>query len=258
MPTPAFILHVRSRNVAGELWLNGAPILPLHKHVAQYAYPTVSHWIINGNNTLTVHISDADEEPMVHVSLCNAHVDQDPAEARNDQLMAINWPPPEGDASSIPPKLEVSGPVQHGWGEWYWQRAPAFGDNQATIRALVAYVHGLHASLAAGSIDTVIAHSSILYDEYLPLYDKQPADGPAHVRQLWTHVSSRPGFELAPFDPDDLDLRLRCGWQLIQPLTRRGENLLRQRTERGEPKWTLPIFIARTHFSALDQLAIVR
>lgn len=264
MSKPAFFMHVLSDQVAGEVWLNGAPILPLYTDVDQDAYPTISQWVIHGENELVVHVTDAGESPMVHVRLCQGHLGGDAKALRDNVLMAVEWPPPnhpEGEpAPPIPPRLEVKGQAAHPWGEWYWQRAPAFTDNRATLDALMAYVRDLHASVAAGNMDAVIAQSKIYYDECFPLYDMQPADGLAQVRGVWEHVSSKPGFALEPFNPDDLDLRLRCGWQLIQPLTLRGEQLIRQRIHKpGDPQWSLPIFIARTHFSALEgELAIVR
>ena len=263
MTNIAYLIHVQSADVAGEVQLNGAPILPLWTHVAQDGYPTVSEWVINGDNTLSVHVTDAGENPQLHVALCQAPLGSDPADARGNQLITVDWPPPAGesdlDEPALPPVLSATGAVQHGWGEWTWQRSPAFANDPNTIAALVTYVRELHASLASGSIDALVANSQIKYDEVAPIYELTPADGPDRLGRVWSYLQRRPGFELAEFDESDLDLRLRCDGQLIEPRTLDGAPILRQKRKIGGELWSMPIFIARTNWGVIDnELTIVR
>ena len=263
LPKPMFLVHVQSADVAGEVQLNGAPILPLWTHVNQDGYPSASEWVVDGENTLSVHVTDSGENPRLHVAVCRATIGDDPLDASRNQVLTLDWPPPAAladvAAPALPPVISVSGPIQHGWGQWSWQRSPPFSNDRRTIDALVSYVRDLHASLAGGSIDTLVAHSRVVYDEVAPIYDFEPSDGPDRLSRVWSYLNSRAGFELAEFDEKDLDLRVRCGGQLIEPRTLDGAPIIRQEREIDGELWSMPIFIARTNWEYVaGELTIVR
>ena len=70
MSTPIFYLHVRARGCTAEIRLNDAPMFAVTAEAATLAFPTVSEWVIAGENTLSVDVFEIEEGARLHVALC--------------------------------------------------------------------------------------------------------------------------------------------------------------------------------------------
>jgi hypothetical protein len=269
--TPIFYVHVQARGVEGEIRLNDAPVLPISTRYSQHAFPTISEWVVDGENQLSVHIDDSEEGASLHIALCQANLGDVPEPGNEDEIAVIDWPPApptpgEGGeeieapaAPPLPPELRATGFASHPWGRWSWQESPPFSADLTTTAELIAYVRDLHATLATGSVDTLAADSQVKFSEVAPVYDMSVAEAEARLRDTWSYVTALPGWQLAPFDEADIELRLRCDGQLVEPCTLDGEPILRQARPIDGDVWSMPIFIARTNWEYLaGQLTIVR
>jgi hypothetical protein len=275
MSTPIFYVHIRTRGVTAQIRLNDAAIYEVAAEHAQIALPTISEWVIVGENTLSVRVTELGVNPRLHVALCQAAIGDVPELGREHELIRIDWPPlpvepavdleveaevpVEPEPPALPLELREVGVAGHPWGEWSWQRAPTFNGDRRTITEVVAYLRDLHAALAAGQIDILIQQSAIKFNEVAPIYDMSVADAQQRIHGAWAELSSLPGWQLAPFDEADVDLRLHCDGRLVEPTTLAGEPILRQARAIDGERWSLPIFVARTHWEYVaGQLVVVR
>jgi len=271
--TPIFYVHVKGRGVRAEVRLNDAPVLDLFREYPQDAFPTVSEWVVDGENLLSVHIDDHDPSASLAIALCEAKLGDVPDPATQVPIAEIRWPPPrpampgadEAPGEAAPPAppppavLEAAGVASHPWGQWSWQRSPPFDLDAPTTDAVVAWVRDLHTYLDQGRVDVLAGHSQAKFDEVAPVYDMTAADAAQRLTRTWSYLEAQTGWELAPFDVDDLDLRVRCGGQLIEPRTREGLAVIRQRRAIPGERWSLPIFLGRTNWEFVSgRLTILR
>lgn len=269
-PTPIFYLRIESRACTAEIRLNDAPMFVVVREHEQEALPTISEWVIDGENLLEVHLHAIGDEPRIRVSLCQARLGDIPERGAELELALIEWPPPlppalEGELPSVPEppplplRLELPCVAAHAWGEWHWQVAPPFAYDGQTSAAIYEFVRSLHASLAAGSVDALIDASRSKFEEVAPAYAMTPDEGRERLRNAWVGMHAIPGWTLAPFDEQDVELRLHCGGRIVEPTTRAGQPLIRQAEVIDDEQWSLPIFLARTNWGFVEgAIAIVR
>ena len=265
MSTPIFYLNVRAQDCTAEIRLNDAPMFAVVREHPQSALPTISEWVIDGENLLEVHVHELGDDPRIRVALCQATLGDVPMPGTERELMLIEWPPapvPDAPAAALPElpfALHRVAAIQQPWGRWYWQDSPSFPLDSNTTAAVLAWVRDLHATLVAGSVDTLIAHSHVKFKEVAPAYDMTTADATLRIQQAWQGLRSHGDFELAPFDEADLDFRLHCGNRIVEPTTLAGEPIIRQLRAIDDERWSLPIFVGRTNYGVLTgQLTIVR
>ena len=258
LTTPIFYLHIRSEGCTAEIRLNDAPMLAVVREHEQTALPTVSEWVIHGENLLSVHLYEIGDAPRIRVALCQATLGDVPEPGQELELMVIEWPPAppppiEGELPipielpGLPLVLTEAGVASQPWGRWAWESSPLFAADARSTAAVISYIRDLHATLAAGSIDALIAQSQLKFNEVAPAYAMTPADATLRVQRAWQGLTSHRNWELAPFDEADLEMRLRCGGRLVEPTTLEGEPILRQRRIIDSESWSMPIFIVRTH-----------
>jgi hypothetical protein len=257
--TPIFYLHVRTRGCTAELRLNDAPMFAVTAEAATMAFPTVSEWVIAGENTLSVDVLEAEEGAQLHVALCQAKIGDVPEPGQELELIVIDWPPPEVPLPPLPIALREVEVAGHPWGDWSWQLAPEFAADIRTTVDVIDYVRSLHAELAAGRIDALVRHSAVKFREVAPAYDMSVAEAEQRLRASWGALTALPGWRLAPFDEADVELRLHCEGRLVEPTTLAGEPIIRQAQAIDQERWSLPIFVARTNWEyTAGQLTIVR
>ncbi|MFV8755984.1 hypothetical protein ACNOYE_35985 [Nannocystaceae bacterium ST9] len=270
--TPIFYLRVRSQGCTADIELNDAPMFSVVREHAQEAVPTISEWVIDGENQLVVRLHAIADSPWIRVALCQARIGDVPEPDAELELIVIEWPPlpippvegalpVEVEPPSLPEPIVLAevGVAAHPWGRWSWEDAPPFPLDARTTEVVLAYVRDLHAALAAGSVDVLLAESQIKFDEVAPVYDMQPADAHERIRHAWQGLTSHADWQLAPLDETNLELRLRCDGRLVEPTTSDGQPLLRQAMPIDDEIWGLSIFIARTHREyTAGRLAIVR
>jgi hypothetical protein len=269
MATPIFYLHIVAEGCTAEIRLNDAPMYTLLREHPARARPTISEWVIDrehgGENWLSVQLIELDADARLRVALCQAKLGDVPVPGSELELAVIEWPPAvlpgvePPAAPELPLPLNVPVMATHPWGRWSWQDAPPFAVDARSTAAVIDYIRDLHATLAAGSVDALIAQSRVKFEEVAPAYELTPADAELRVRQAWQGLTSHSEWEFAEWNVEDLDLRLHCDGRLVEPTTLAGEPILRQRRPIDGESWSLPIFIARTHWDiTTGHLTIVR
>lgn len=271
--TPIFYVRIASRACTAEIRLNDAPIFVVVREHEQDALPTISEWVIDGENLLEVHLHAIGDDPRIRVSLCQARLGDVPEPGAELELAVIEWPPipvptgpetpdlptPPFEAPALPLRLEMPCVAVHPWGEWHWQVAPPFAYDGQTSAALYEFLRSLHATLAAGSVDALIDQSRTKFDEVAPAYAMTPDEGRTRLRNAWVGMHGIAGWRLAPFDEQDVELRLHCGGRIVEPTTRDGQPLIRQAEAVDDEQWSLPIFLARTNWGYVEgAITIVR
>lgn len=271
MSTTIFYLHIRTHGCAAEIRLNDAAIATTRVELPQTMFPTISEWVLAGENVLSVELRELGEGARVHVALCEAQIGEVPEPGSERELIVIDWPPlaiepaiPEqapvpAPLPALPLLLREAGLATHPWGSWSWEQAPPFDLDRHTVADLIAYLRDLHAALAAGQIDLLLDQSQIKFNEVAPLYDMTASEAQQRLIDTWPILSAQPGWALAPFDEADLDLRLHCDQRLVEPRTLAGRAIIRQARAIGGELWSLELFIARTHWEyTAGLLTIVR
>jgi hypothetical protein len=262
---PIFYLHIRTRGCAADIRLNDAPCFSVRVDAPQAAFPTISEWVVVGENVLSVELTELGEDPRVHVALCEAQIGDVPEPGHERELIVIDWPPlptatqAPARAPTAPLILRATGQATHPFGEWSWQHAPPLTLDRRTITDVIAYVRDLHAALAAGQIDALIDQSAVKFNEVAPAYAMSVSEARQRITDSWAALSAQPGWQLAPFDEADIDLRLHCDARLIEPTTREGLPVIRQAQAIDGELWAIELFIAGTHWEyTAGQLTIVR
>lgn len=257
--TPIFYLNIIAEGCTAEVRLNDAPMFTLLREDPARARPTISEWVIAGENWLSVQLVELEADTRLRVVLCQAKLGDIAGVAPEVELAVIEWPDPSQAGAELPLLLNAAFMAAHPWGRWSWQDAPPFAVDARSTAAVIDYVQALHATLAGGSVDALIAHSRVKFDEVAPAYELTPADAQLRIQQAWQGLTSSSEWEFAEWNVDDLDLRLHCGGRLVEPVTLAGEPILRQARPIDGESWSLPIFIARTHWDiTAGHLTIVR
>lgn len=258
-PTPIFYLHVRARGCTAEIRLNDAPMFAVTAEAASMALPTVSEWVIDGENTLSVDVYAIEAGAQLHVALCQSTIGAVPEPGNELELCVIDWALGEAPLPALPFALREAGVASHPWGVWSWQGSPEFNADLQTTTDVIDYVRSLHAELAQANITALVDHSAVKFDEVAPAYELSVAEAEQRLRGAWAALTASPGWRLAPFDEHDIELRLHCDGRLVEPTTLAGEPILRQATAIDGERWSMPIFLARTNWEyTARQLTIVR
>ncbi|MCA9629477.1 MAG: hypothetical protein KC766_17505 [Myxococcales bacterium] len=278
MATPVFYLNIHISGYDAEVVLNGAPIVQATQAYACIAFPTISEWVIDGTNTVTVAIYDGkglpkpegeeraavvvppdadDEPPRLRVALCRGEMGEVPEDGAEEELIVLEWEPPPEDPNSpllLPHSVSESGNVSQPWGEWSWERAEPFAPTRETALELTQFIQSLHAPLSQKNLLPLMDASKPKFDEVAPCYDMAPADASSRLTTAFKDISSSPAWKLASFDPTQLELRPCCQNRVVEPRTKSGEPVLRQAAPIDGQSWAMPLFIARVD----GKLAIVR
>ncbi|NVB42297.1 hypothetical protein G6O69_31020 [Pseudenhygromyxa sp. WMMC2535] len=258
MPKPAFYIRAEAQDCAAEILLNGAPVLAGPARFPWSAVPAMSEWVVNGDNELGARITELGDAPRLRVSLCLGELGVSPSAENEHEIVVIELVIPEGVPPVAPLEISDVGQAQHAWGQWYWEGAPPFAGDRHSRQAVLDFLQVIHAGLAAGSVDALIAASGYKFADLARCYDLTLSDIHAQLRAVFAELSSEPGWALADIDPSDLELRLHCDGRVLEPVTRSGEPALRQQTREGEQGWSIGLFIVRTHWDHVDQLAVIR
>ena len=251
MSPPVYYLNVSVRGYAAEVLVNDAPICRTPIDAAYNAIPSVSEWMISGENRISVEIHavevistpDPDSPQRVLVQLCRGALGEMVEPGEEQVLAEIRFfPAPKG-----PPPQRLAMTYTLGeWPRWAWQDAPVFNDDQATDDELWTFVESLHGDLADGRIDAVIARERVKFAEVAPLYGSTPAEAAALTRAQFAELAGLANWSVAPLEREDVLLRRCCDGRVIELVRRDGRAALRSGPEMAETAaWSLYAFVAR-------------
>lgn len=239
-------LDVSIEGCDAEVFLNDAPIVRITPESSSAAFPTVSQWTINGENELKVVVAAAlsgGDEPRVKATLTSGAAGGFPEPGSGPVYAAIDETP---GASGRELVYSARGTLEHSWGVWSWQSAPAIALDEATKADLVNFLQTLHDALLQRCPEPLLDACGTMFEEVGRCYGMSAADARNQMRAGIGFVGRSPEWSLAPLDPSGLLFRPCCGGRVVQPLTRDGQPALRQAVPIDGQSWSLPMFVART------------
>lgn len=251
MSPPVYYLNVSIRGYAAEVLVNDAPICRTPIDAAYNAIPSVSEWMISGENLISVDIHaveivsrpDPDSPQRVLVQLCQGALGEMVEPGAEQVLAEIRYAPTPG---TPPPQRLATAHTLAAWPRWSWQDAPVFADDEATDDELWTFVESLHADLEDGRIDAFIARERVKFAEVGPLYGSSPAEAAALTRAQFAELSSLATWAVAPIDREDVVLRRCCEGRVVELICRDGRAALRSGPEMADTAaWSMYAFVAR-------------
>lgn len=254
---PVYYLHVSVRGYAAEVLVNDAPICRTPLDAAYNAIPSVSEWMIRGDNEIAVEIHaieaittpDPDSPQRVIVQLCVGALGEMVEPGAERVLAEIRLDPSQIrlPASRAPVRMTTHHTLAD-WPRWAWQDAPVFPDDDATDDELWTFLESLHADLAEGRIDAVIDRERVKFAEVGPLYGSSPVEAAALTRAQFIELSSLATWSVAPLEREDVVLRRCCGGRVVELTNREGRAALHSGPEMADTAaWSLYVFVARIH-----------
>lgn len=246
-------LNVSIHGYAGELFVNGAPILRTPVDAPYTATPTISEWLIDGDNELALRVdaiapASAIFDPLsprrLIVQRCQGPLDEIVPPGQDVVLDALTYAPRPGDpAPALPLRLTHRFRASPGR-TWAWCSAPVLSLDAATTRELRMFLEAVHADLSDGDIDGLLSRQRIKLAEVAPLYGADPRHVRDELARQFAALSAGGAWTVAPLRDADLELRLCCGGRVVEPRTRDGRPLLRGHAA-DATDWSLPTFVAR-------------
>ncbi len=250
---PVYYLNVSVRGYQAEVFVNGAPILHTPLDAGYTAIPSVSEWMIEGRNEISVEIAarapvasdpDPDSPQRLIVQLCEGALGEMVTPGQEQVLGEIRHSPAQDLGPRPPARLSVTHALAQ-WPRWAWQDAPVFATDEAADAELWTFLESVHHELAAGRIDAVLARERIKFAELGPLYGSSPAEAAALTRAQFVELSTMAPWSVAPLVREEISLRRCCGGRVVELRTLDGRAALRSGPTMQDAAWSLFAFVAR-------------
>ena len=251
---PVYYLNVSIRGYQAEVFVNGAPILHTPLETPYMAIPSVSEWMIEGRNEISVAIAarqpmatspDPDSPQRLIVQLCEGALEER-VEPGQEQVLAEIRHSPAQDVGPRPPARLLMTHTLAQWPRWAWQDAPVFASDDAADAELWTFLESVHHELSEGRIDAVLARERIKFAEVAPLYGSSPAEAAALTRSQFAELSLLAPWSVAPLVRAETQLRRSCGGRVVELRTIDGLAALRSGpTMQDTAAWSLFAFVAR-------------
>lgn len=245
-------LNVSIHGYACELFVNDAPILRTPVDAPYTATPTVSEWLVGGDNEITVRV-DAIAPPSVTadplsprrliVQRCEGPLGEVVPQGQEVMRGELSFVPRADAPPALPLRLVHRFRLPPG-PTWAWESAPVLTLDAATSHELRMFLAGIHADLVEGDIAGLLGRQRIKIAELAPLYGGDPAQVRGDLEQQFAALSDGGAWTVAPLHDEDLELRPCCRGRVIEPRTRDGRPVFRGRAAEAT-EWSLPVFIAR-------------
>ncbi|EDM73958.1 hypothetical protein PPSIR1_13710 [Plesiocystis pacifica SIR-1] len=271
MASKVFYVEMQVEDCACAITLNGAPLVDRRGRPpgSFSANMPVSEWVVSGDNTLGAQIVAVGDAPRLSARLREGQLGQDPNADADPILGQFELTVPDAPDSPLSPRaildagapieLEAVAAAQHGWGQWYWETAPVFGNDRRSRQDLLDYLTAIHGTLSSGAIDPFLDTCRIKFSDIALCYGPALPAIRQEFGQAFNHIRGQPKFRLAPIDPRSVDFRVHCDHRVVEPVDREtGAPAIREHEDVGGLGWALPLMIGRLDAYRSDQLAIIR
>lgn len=252
---PVYFLNVSIRGYQAEVLVNGAPILRTPLDTPYTAIPSVSEWMIEGSNEISVEISarapaatvpDPDSPQRLIVQLCQGELGELVAPGQEQVLCEIRHSPAL-DAVPRPPARLTQRYTLARWPRWAWQDAPVFATDEAADAELWTFLESVHDELEARRIDALLARERVKFAELGPLYGSTPAEAAALTRDQFAELAGMAPWSVAPLEREEVELRRCCGGRVVELRGPEGRAALRSGPSMQDAAWSLYAFVARVN-----------
>lgn len=246
-------LNVSIHGYACELFVNGAPILRTPVDNPYTAIPSVSEWLVSGDNEIAVRIDaiappGAIVDPLsprrLIVQRCVGPLGEVVPAGEDQVVDGLTFAPlPDDPPPTLPHRVAYGFRLPPG-PTWAWQSAAVLSLDAATIAELHIFLDALHADLVEGDIPGLLSRQKIKFAELAPLYGMTPESARAGLEAQFSELSKDGAWTVEPLRYDDVRLHLCCGGRVIEPRTRDDQPVLSGQAADGNA-WSLPVFISR-------------
>ena len=246
-------LNVSIHGYACEVFVNRAPILRTPVDVPYTAIPSVSEWLVSGDNEIAVRIDAiappaATADPLsprrLIVQRCVGPLGEIVPAGEDQPIDGLTYAPaPDDPGPTLPLRIAYEFRLPPG-PTWAWQTAATLSLDAATTAELLMFLDALHADLALGDIPGLLSRQRIKFAELAPLYGMTPESARAGLLQQFTELAKDGAWTVEPLRPDDVVLHLCCDGRVVEPRTRDDQPVLRGQAADGNA-WSLPVFISR-------------
>jgi hypothetical protein len=252
---PVYFLNVSVRGYQAEVLVNGAPILRTPLDAGYTAIPSVSEWMIEGSNEISVEIAarapvatipDPDSPQRLIVQLCQGELGEMVPPGQEQVLCEIRHSPALDAVPRPPTRLLQKYPLAR-WPRWAWQDAPVFATDAATDAELWTFLESVHDELEQRRIDAVLARERVKFAELGPLYGSTPAEAAALTRAQFAELAGMAPWSVAPLDPDEIQLNRCCGGRVVELRGPDGRAALRSGPSMQDAAWSLYAYVARVN-----------
>lgn len=267
-----YYLNVSINGYDTEVFVNDAPIVTSTTAYPCIAFPTVSEWVINGENEIKVVISGAkpkepeddsearaeaegriysprrkeDLSPIrLKVALGQGELGTVVDLEREDVICALSFAPPGDAPPELPQVVVMRHAVTTPYGRYAWQDAAPITLDKATRAEIWEVVRALHADMGARRVDLLASMMRVKFDEVGRCYDLTPEEARAKMDMGFAGIFEPEAWALADIDPEELDPRLCCGGRVVEVRNKDGRPTLRQREPIDEEDWAMPLFLSK-------------
>lgn len=250
---PVYFLHVSVRGYQAEVLVNGAPIVRTPLDTPYNVIPSVSEWMVEGSNEISIEISarapvmttpDPDSPQRLIVQLCQGELGEMVPPGQEQVLCEIRHSPALDTGPRPPTRLSQKYLLSR-WPRWTWQDAPVFANDEAADAELWTFLESVHDELEDRRIDAVLAREQVKFAELAPLYGSSPAEAAALTRSQFAELASMAPWSVAPLDRDEIQLRRCCDGRVVELRGPDGRAALRSGPSMQEAAWSLYAFVAR-------------
>ena len=250
---PVYFLNVSVRGYQAEVLVNGAPILRTPLDVGYTAIPSVSEWMIEGSNEISVEIAarapvattpDPDSPQRLIVQLCEGALGEMVAPGQEQVLCEIRHSPAQ-DLGPRPPARLLQKYILAQWPRWAWQDAPVFAADEAADAELWTFLESVHHELDEGRVDALLTRERVKFTELGPLYGSSPAEAAAQTRAQFAELAAMAPWSVAPLEREEIVLRRCCGGRVVELRGPDGRAALRSGPSMHDAAWSLYAYVAR-------------
>jgi hypothetical protein len=248
-----YFLNVSVRGYQTEVLVNGASILRTPLETPYTAIPSVSEWMIAGDNEISVEILarapmtrdvDPDSPRRLIVQLCQGELGEMVAPGQELVLCEIRHTPEQDLVPRPSARLQQQYRLAR-WPRWAWQDAPVFATDAATDAELWTFLESVHAELSERDIDALLARERVKFAELGPLYGTSPGEAAALTRAQFAELAGMAPWSVAPLVREAVQLRRCCGGRVVELRGPDGRGALRGGSTMQDAAWSLEAFVAR-------------
>lgn len=256
-----FMLDVDTNFCAAEAWINGIPVARCSAADGVQRQFPVHEYLIAGINKFQLVVEpgptpsrafEPNPKPLTvpgdffaRMRFMRMPAGTFPEDPRVQTLFDLNYRPPAGTILPVPAVLEAESGAPPWASRPSWLDAQPVPDTPASRAFVANFLTQISQAMNGGDVEPYLAAARIRAQEVAAAYQLGAEAQMESFRAQFKRISARPGFQMAPIVPDDLDLRWCGGGRVIDCVDKKGQPVLRSAADsNGNVSYRLPAKVA--------------